>query len=159
MTRIVEAVIEDDRWHAHDLDTLAEDAVRAVLSDAGLGDGFEVALLACDDTRIAALNGAFRGRTSPTDVLSWPSRDRRPGDAPGGPELGDVAIAYDACARGAAARGTAFEAHVGHLIVHAALHLLGHDHETDGDAEAMESAERRILRNLGLPDPYADDVT
>jgi probable rRNA maturation factor len=35
------------------------------------------------------------------------------------------------------------------------LHLLGYDHETDGEAEAMEALERSILEGLGVSDPYA----
>ena len=153
----VDVVVEDGRWS---LGALAEDATDAALADAGLDpDAYEIALLACDDGRIAALNADFRGKAAPTNVLSWPSEERRPGDRPRAAELGDVAISFDTCAREAAAQGKAFEAHVTHLLVHATLHLLGYDHETEPEAEAMEGAERRILAKLGLSDPYADDVT
>ena len=155
----VDAVIEDDRWAAAGLAALADRAARAALTDAGLDPGaHEVALLACDDARIAALNAAFRGKPSPTNVLSWPSEDRDPGTPPGEAELGDVAIAYDTCAREAADQGKTLDAHATHLVVHAVLHLLGHDHQDDADAERMEAAEVRILGKLGLPDPYAAGV-
>lgn len=153
----VDLVLEDDRWTG--LAPLADRAVAAALRDQGLDPAaHEVALLACDDTRIAALNADFRGKPAPTNVLSWPAKDRRPGDPPSDVELGDVAIAYDICVREADAQGKPFDAHVTHLLVHATLHLLGHDHGTDAQAEAMEAAEVRILRALALPDPYADDV-
>jgi probable rRNA maturation factor len=45
-------------------------------------------------------------------------------------------------------------AHLSHLSVHGFLHLLGYDHLSDSDAEAMEAAERDILADLGYPDPY-----
>ena len=45
--------------------------------------------------------------------------------------------------------------HLSHLVVHGALHLLGHDHATDREAEAMEALERRVLKRLGIEDPYA----
>ena len=49
-----------------------------------------------------------------------------------------------------------FDHHLSHLAVHGFLHLIGYDHENDGEAEAMESLEREILAQLGIPDPYAD---
>ena len=49
-----------------------------------------------------------------------------------------------------------FDHHLSHLAVHGFLHLVGYDHENDGEAEAMESLEREILAQLGIPDPYAD---
>ncbi|MEM7766323.1 MAG: rRNA maturation RNase YbeY [Pseudomonadota bacterium] len=154
MSHIVEVVVEDARWS--DLDRLARVAVPAAL--AGL-DGCEVAVLGCDDARIATLNGDFRGKPRPTNVLSWPSEDRHPDTPPTAPDLGDIAIAFQTCAREAADQGKSFEAHVTHLLVHATLHLLGHDHEDAAEAERMEATERRIVISLGFPDPYGDDKT
>ena len=45
--------------------------------------------------------------------------------------------------------------HLQHLVVHGLLHLLGFDHETDAEAEAMEGLETEILAALGIADPYA----
>ncbi len=157
MVTTVDVLIEDSAWEDAGLADLAERAARAALADAALDpDAHEIALLGCDDARIAALNEAFRGRAAPTNVLSWPAAALRPGDAPP-PELGDVAIAHGTCAREAAAQGKALDAHAAHLIVHAVLHLLGHDHVDDAGAALMEGAERRILAGMGLPDPYAGD--
>ncbi len=157
MTPTVDAIVEDAAWRALDLPALAERAARATLSDAGLDpSAHEIALLACDDSRIAVLNEAFRGRAAPTNVLSWPTETLMPGDAP--PDaLGDVAIAYGTCAREAAAQGKSLEHHVAHLVVHAVLHLLGHDHGDDGAAALMEGVERRILASIEVPDPYAGE--
>ena len=77
MERLVEAIVEDPRGEEVDLPGLAERAARATLIRLGLDpDSRDISLLACDDTRIAALNQAFRGRTGATNVLSWPSEDR-----------------------------------------------------------------------------------
>ena len=152
----VDVIVEDPRWTG--LEALARRAVGAALAPLGEVEGLSVAVLGCDDARIAALNAEFRGKARPTNVLSWPSEERVPGEAPADPELGDVAIAYDTCAREAADQGKPFDAHVTHLLVHATLHLLGHDHEDEAEAGRMEAAERRILAGLGVPDPYADDV-
>lgn len=160
---LTDTLIEDDRWQALDLVTLAERAARETLSHLGLDpDAFEIAILACDDTRIADLNTEFRDKPTPTNVLSWPSEERapeRPGarpDAPTGPdpELGDIAIAFDTCATEAETAGKPLPDHVTHLIVHGVLHLLGYDHIRDQDATLMEATEVEILGKLGIGDPY-----
>ncbi|WP_422026775.1 rRNA maturation RNase YbeY [Roseovarius sp.] len=160
----IDILYEDDRWEAAGLGPLAERAAEATLLHLGLSpEEWEVSLLACDDARIAVLNADFRDKPTPTNVLSWPSEERAPDD-PGAvpdlpepgldPELGDIAIAYDTCAREAEAAGKPMADHVTHLIVHALLHLLGYDHVRDQDATLMEATEVAILGKLGLPDPY-----
>lgn len=160
----VETVIEDARWDEAGLGSLAERGADAALRHLGLDPTiWEIALLGCDDARIAALNTEFRGKPAPTNVLSWPSADRVPRSpgfrpdppVPGNdPELGDIAIAYDTCSREADEAGLPLADHISHLIVHAVLHLLGYDHETPEDAELMEGLETAILASLGVPDPY-----
>lgn len=166
MAAIVELNIEDERWPAEPLSAWADAALDATLAQLGLsGSAFEVSLLACDDARIATLNGAFRDKTQPTNVLSWPAVERaadHDGDAPDLPdptdpselELGDIALAYETCAREAEEAGKPFDQHVTHLLVHAVLHLLGYDHERDRDAALMEGLEADILAKMGQPNPY-----
>lgn len=151
---LVETVVEDARWEAIGLPALAERAARAALAAEGLDpDACEIALLAADDARLAGLNAAFRGRDGATNVLSWPAAET---PDPGGRRfLGDLALAYDTCAREAATAGRPLQAHAAHLVVHGVLHLLGHDHAAEPEAEAMEAQERKILESLGLPDPYS----
>ncbi|ETX28388.1 rRNA maturation RNase YbeY [Roseivivax isoporae] len=165
---LTDTVIEDPRWDAAGLDRLSERAAVAALAHLGLDPaGFEIAVLGCDDARIAELNGTFRGKPQPTNVLSWPAEElfaEADGGAParpepGGPhgpaELGDIAIAYDTCLREAEIGGKPLADHVTHLVVHGTLHLLGYDHERDGDATLMETTEAAILAELGVEDPYA----
>ena len=161
----VDCLIEDERWRALDLEALAVAACAATLTDRGFEPAqFEISLLACDDARIAALNADFRGKSAPTNVLSWPSDDRAAGmdgetplpPDPTEPELGDIAIAWDTCADEAREAAKPLEQHVTHLLVHATLHLLGYDHVRDGDAALMEGLEAQILRDMGHPDPYDD---
>jgi probable rRNA maturation factor len=161
---LTDTLIEDPRWNEIDLTALAEHAAVATLIHLDLDPSdWEIAVLACDDARIATLNTEFRGKPTPTNVLSWPSEERgsdKPGARPAppmpgpDPELGDIAIAYDTCAHEAEAAGKPFAHHATHLIVHATLHLLGYDHIDDADAEIMEATEVAILNALGLPDPY-----
>ena len=70
------------------------------------------------------------------------------------PELGDIAIAFDTCARESEAAGKPMRDHVTHLLVHGVLHLLGYDHIRDKDAALMEGLEVEILGKLGLSNPY-----
>ncbi len=168
MDGIVDIVIEDARWEALGLGALAGRACGAALAGLGMGvQGFSVVVMGCDDARIAVLNADFRGKPQPTNVLSWPSEERAAevfGDLPEPPEagtaddpveLGDIAIAYETCAREAAEQGKAVADHVTHLLVHGLLHCLGYDHVDDEDAAVMEAAEVRILASLGLSDPYS----
>lgn len=161
MSNITDIVFEDDRWQEADFEALANRAAAAVVSYLHVPvEDPEVAILACGDTRIAELNTQFRGKATPTNVLSWPSEDLAPtgaGDAPQtprDPELGDIAISYDTCAREASEMGKDFHDHVTHLVIHGILHLLGFDHIRDPDATLMEETERRILGTLGIDDPY-----
>lgn len=156
----IDIVIEDDRWASLQLDALAKRAFEAASGHLGLAEDAEAVILACDDERIAALNADFRDKSAATNVLSWPSAERGSLDAGGPPfppdetELGDIAIAYDTCAREAQEQGKAMDAHVAHLLVHGLLHLLGYDHVDEKDAALMEGLEVEILGKLGLSDPY-----
>ena len=164
---LVETMIEDARWEAFGLAAVAERAGRAVLGGLELpGAGFAISLMGCDDARIAVLNADFRGKPQPTNVLSWPSEERGAefaGEAPEPPEpgeaddpdpLGDIAIAWETCAREAGEQDKPMVDHVTHLIVHGMLHLLGYDHVEEEDAALMEGLEVRILASLGVSDPY-----
>ncbi|MGR3515346.1 MAG: rRNA maturation RNase YbeY [Paracoccaceae bacterium] len=158
----VDVIIEDPRWADAGLDDLAEQAFAATLTHLGLDpNAWEVTVLGCDDARIQALNGEFRAKAQPTNVLSWPSAERGAeiaGEAPeppvGEPELGDIALAFETCQREAAEQNKPAEQHFLHLTVHGLLHLLGYDHEREGDGDLMESVEIAILRALGVPNPY-----
>jgi probable rRNA maturation factor len=110
-----------------------------------------VAVLLTGDDAVAALNQRFRGKAGPTNVLSFPAAANPAG------QIGDIALAYGVCAREASDQGKTLEHHLMHLSVHGVLHLLGYDHETDGEAEAMEALERSILETLGVSDPYASE--
>ena len=161
----VEVNVEAARWG--DPARLADRAVAAVLAHLGHDPAaYLVSLLACDDARMTALNAQFRGQEKPTNVLSWPAEDlsaETDGGAPHPPEpgteedpaeLGDIALAYETCAREAAAQGKTHDDHATHLVVHSVLHLLGYDHIRPEDALLMEETEIAILVQLGIANPY-----
>ena len=167
MEPLVDCVIEDARWADAGLEALALSAARAALTALNLAlDQYTLCVMGCDDARIATLNAQFRGKPTPTNVLSWPAEDLSP-DAPGeepylpgegDPQdplpLGDIALSYETCAREAAEAGKPMTDHVTHLVLHGLLHCLGYDHIHDADAARMEALEVQILASLGLPDPY-----
>lgn len=100
-----------------------------------------------NDRDVRKLNARDRGKDNPTNVLSYPSGEKS--------FLGDVVLARQTVWREARSQGKTAAAHVSHLVVHGTLHLLGYDHETGkADAERMEALERRILKKLGIADPY-----
>ncbi|NOW48084.1 putative rRNA maturation factor [Novosphingobium sp. SG751A] len=113
------------------------------------------------DAEVQVLNAEWRGKDKPTNVLSFPMLAREdlldlPDDGP--PELlGDIALAYETCAREAMDKGIALADHASHLIVHGLLHLAGLDHEiSEDDARQMEILEIKALALIGIADPYGD---
>jgi probable rRNA maturation factor len=150
----VDILIEDVAWGAEEvLRPLIERVVSAVAASGALDipDEAELSLVLTDDARIRVLNQTHRGIDKPTNVLSFPVYD--PGE-PIGPMLGDIVIARETTTREAAEEAKPFEDHVSHLLVHGLLHLLGFDHEDDGEAEVMEQLEIDILATLDIADPY-----
>ena len=147
---MIEVEVEDDAW----LEVTGVEAVVARAAEAALepsSSGRAVDILLTDDATVRDFNARFRGKDAPTNVLSFPA----PKSAL--PHLGDIALAHGVCAREAAAQGKALADHLSHLVVHGVLHLLGYDHEADGEAQAMEGLERAVLAGLGIADPYRLD--
>jgi probable rRNA maturation factor len=154
MARFAIEVVEDDGdWSAFaPFAPAIEAAARAIARRLGLDNIAAVTALS-SDARVRALNRQFRGQDKPTNVLSFP----QPGlpTHTGGPRaLGDVVLAVETVRREAAHLGIAPVHHLQHLVVHGLLHLLGYDHATDAEAEAMEAIEIEVLAALGVANPY-----
>jgi probable rRNA maturation factor len=161
-----EVLVVADCWDAEpDAETIVMRAIEAAASmvDADTNDA-ELAVMLTDDTGIRTLNNNWRGIDKPTNVLSFPALQPPGGHEPQESEescdaprmLGDIAIAYQTTRREADEEQKPFAHHLSHLAVHGFLHLVGYDHEKDGEAEMMEGLEREILAQLGIPDPYAE---
>ncbi|WP_284125950.1 rRNA maturation RNase YbeY [Parerythrobacter aestuarii] len=154
---------EIEHWPEGEWQAIAE---RAALATAGVeaaiaNQRLETSILFTSDEQVHILNRDWRQRDKPTNVLSFPMLDRDSLlalDPEGPPELlGDIALAYETCAREAADKGISLEHHATHLIVHGLLHLAGHDHvDSDAQAEEMEALEIAALAKLGIADPYGD---
>jgi probable rRNA maturation factor len=117
----------------------------------------EMTICLMNDAEIAGLNGRFRGKRKPTDVLSFPAEalngNGKNGRYPhakraAGNYLGDIAISPAAARRNARRYGRTLEEELRVLMLHGVLHLLGYDHEADNGQ--MDRAETRLRRRLGL---------
>jgi probable rRNA maturation factor len=136
---------------------LARRAVAETLRHLGLETRSELSLLFTGDAEIRALNARWRGKDKATNVLSFPAAPVHRAGKPGA-MLGDIVLAFETVKREAQAEGKRLEDHVAHLIVHGLLHLLGYDHEDERQAAIMEDAERAILHELDIADPYAISI-
>jgi probable rRNA maturation factor len=147
--RTIDVVLEDAKWKKLSAPIRARmkrAALRALEREKAKGS---LTILLSSDARLKEMNGLFRGKNKPTNVLSFPAEENP--DA----YLGDVAIAHGVVTREARESGKRFADHLAHLAVHGVLHLLGHDHEKPKQAARMEGLEREILAEFGIADPYA----
>jgi probable rRNA maturation factor len=135
-----------------------EETIVGVAPDLADYDGdVEIGILLTDDTTLRTLNREYRGIDKPTNVLSFPISRTIPVDTALPILLGDIVISCQTVAIEAERDGKTAEHHLRHMLVHGVLHLLGFDHETEAEAEAMEALEAQILLPLGVSNPYSTD--
>lgn len=128
----------------------------AAVREHGQPTDGEVGVRVVDGDEMSELNRSYRGKHRPTNVLAFPAAL---GDLPGLPAedaryLGDLVICAPVVLREAAEQGKPIGSHWAHLLVHGLLHLLGHDHESEVEAERMEALEIRALDRCGIENPY-----
>ncbi len=109
-----------------------------------------VTIVLAEDAGVQALNRDYRGKNKPTNVLSFPNGDVEEGVR----QLGDIILSYDTLAVEAVAQGKLLKHHLTHLTIHGVLHLLGHDHEAEAEANRMEAIEIALLARMGIANPY-----
>ncbi len=108
-----------------------------------------------EQAEIQRLNREFRGKDSPTNVLSFPSQmPESLAEEMENFHLGDIAICPEIVEFEAQEQSKGLEAHWAHLLIHGLLHLFDYDHQNDDEANEMENLEIQILKTLGFPDPY-----
>lgn len=136
--------------------SLLTDVALATLAFEDVPEGTEVSITIVDEPSMAGLNQAHMGKDGATDVLSFPLEELVAGTPPvqldGGPPvvLGDVFICPSVVARNAERDQVPFEHEMALMVVHGLLHLLGHDHVVDAEAELMEDRERMVLAGFGM---------
>lgn len=156
-------------------------AVLSGLAGALGPEGWRIDLVLVDDGEMAALNRGYRGGDGPTDVLSFsylagPGGQGGPpalragergacrdlwldaGDAdePAAPLAGEVVLAPAFISGRCRERGWAPDQEMALLVVHGCLHILGWEHDDDGDRRAMMDLEAVVLRGRGLPHPLVE---
>ena len=157
-----EILIETEVDGAEPYADLLRRVIPAALEAEGVGFPCEVDVLFTDDAGIHAINLEQRGVDAPTDVLSFPMFDLKPGTPPA-PEdveadpgtglvpLGDMVLSLERAEAQGAEFGHGTEREVAYLAVHSVLHLLGYDHLDEGPMKAqMRAREEAILEGLGI---------
>ena len=143
--------IDDSDWNTvPNLRRLARNAIAATVPDKDVS----LSLLFTSDTKILEINRQWRGKAAATNVLSFPVSAESPVPEGEPRPLGDIVLAFGTVYREAGEQKKPVAHHVTHLIVHGVLHLLGYDHEDDGEAETMETREIAVLAGLGMENPY-----
>lgn len=130
---------------------------RLVLRREGYPDATDLTVVLVDEEVMAGYHESHLGEPGATDVLAFPLEHLRPGRPPAPPaqgappiHLGDVLIAPSYVTRQAVDHGVGFADEMALMLVHGILHLLGYDHESEVDAEAMEERERELLAEVGV---------
>lgn len=116
-----------------------------------------LALVLLDEASAQSFNREYRGKDYATNVISFALNEGSGFDGHNEADTltGDLIICPQVVAREAAEQGKTLHQHFAHLVIHGTLHLIGFDHETDDEAEIMETLETRLMQQLGYPDPYA----
>lgn len=133
---------------------LVHDACANVLENLDLLTSAELSVKLSSDSEVRRLNAMFRGKDTPTNVLSFPHEESRNVGTPEARYLGDIILAYETCAREALEQRKALRDHLAHLTIHGVLHLLGYDHEQEEQANAMEALEIELLARMNISNPY-----
>lgn len=129
-------------------------AVAAKVADQTDDPAAVVSVRVVDEDEMQTLNRNYRDQDKPTNVLSFPAGDVQGLPADTDTSLGDIVVCAAVVAREAREQGKTLDDHWGHMLVHGVLHLLGHNHMTDSEADEMEGFEREILAGLGIANPY-----
>ncbi|HEY4142798.1 MAG TPA: rRNA maturation RNase YbeY [Pseudolabrys sp.] len=149
-TPSVDIQIASSNWDAEPAaEQTVREAIAAAAAVAEAGDG-EVSVMLTDDATIRTLNRDWRKIDKATNVLSFPTPDIATGEK----MFGDIVVAYETLTRECDQEDRIFQHHLAHLTVHGFLHLIGYDHQTDSEADAMEALESKIMIAMKRPDPY-----
>lgn len=161
------AIEADEEWDSRrSWDQLVRDAAEAAIAESAVPwlatsrRPVELSVRLAGNDEVQALNGQWRGKNKPTNVLSFPllGEEELLEANVAGPELllGDIILAHGVCLNEAVQKGVSVEQHAAHLIVHGTLHLLGYDHLDEDEAVDMEAREIRALHRLGIANPYEE---
>lgn len=149
----VEVLVKDAGWRKvfPDPEAAARTILTAALAEAAVRSrvppgAVSLSLCLADDAEVRRLNLRYRGQDAATNVLAFPSAEAD--------FLGDIVLALGVVEKEAKAQGKRAADHARHLLLHGLLHLAGFTHDHGQDAAEMERVETRVLKTLGIADPY-----
>ena len=131
-------IIDLDNQTALEIDTDVLEKIACSLTNK------EIELIITDNTSIAQLNAQYRGKNTPTDVLSFPIKP-----ALQTMPLGSIVISEAFVKEKARELGHSLNNELSLLFIHGLLHLLGFDHEVDSGE--MREKEKEIIEAFQLP--------
>jgi probable rRNA maturation factor len=142
---------------AHDMAAPPPEFIERCVRRALAGIQGEIVVRIVGEAESASLNERYRGKQGPTNVLAFPAGDTI-APVPEPRPLGDIVICGPVVAREADEQQKPLQEHWAHIVIHGCLHLCGYDHELESEAEQMESRERALLSEFGIPDPYRGET-
>lgn len=160
----IDVSVQEPEWETfEDIEQLVTIVAKKTLKTAMLPRiaqkcALEASIVLANDDLVHILNREYRDKDQPTNVLTFATLDDPDNITPDGEtlNLGDVILSYQTIEREAQEQGKFMLDHLKHLTVHGVLHLLGYDHQTDEEANDMETLEIRILESLGVQNPYTE---
>lgn len=152
--------IDDLRWKTHrlGLDNLCARAIDSAWTTIQKKSSppIFVSITFTNDKEIKKINAKTRGKNKPTNILSFQSYESVD-DLPklkSPIPVGDLILSYETILTEAHSEQKPLKNHLTHLLIHGFLHLFGYDHMTEKDAQIMEKLEIKLLKPLGIPNPY-----
>jgi probable rRNA maturation factor len=127
----------------------------AVLRMENFEGSVTISIAFVNNQQIQHLNKKYRNKDVPTDVLSFPLKEKNgiyDMDLSTGEKLlGDIVISIERAIEQAKKYGHSVQREVAYLAAHSVLHLLGYDHESGMSKVHMREKEEKIMTQLGLP--------
>ena len=111
---------------------------------------YNLTVVLTNDAELRELNHQYRGKNKPTNVLAFADGSKQGQEV----VLGDILIAFETVKAEAKAQGKKLNDHLAHMCIHGVLHLFGYDHHEEVDAKRMENMEIKILKAMGIVNPY-----
>lgn len=158
------------KWLAvKDLEHVIESVIYKIIAETLLkkylkkNNLLQINISLVSDQQIKKINQQYRKKNKATNVLSFANLDEKEINLHGLEKvinnlsnliLGDIVLAYETIKNESRLQNKDFYDHLIHLLVHGLLHLLGFDHEEDSQAEIMEKLEIKILKKIGIKNPY-----
>ncbi len=139
---------QEAKWKVKEINT-----IRNVLKVTKVrNNGLTIKL--SNDKNIKMQNNKWKGINKPTNILSFPSDDRKFLIKNNVIYLGDIIIAYETLHKEIKRDNIDLQAHLSHILIHGILHLKGFTHNKEEDTRLMQNEEKRILKNLNILNPY-----